>query len=530
MSVHPFPQAASSLPVAAAEALLDTLMQPRRRMVSTVVDPHAADTQVTDGQVADTQATDAQVANAQSVVHLSVGEAVTLAFAGDSVHVTGPLAPLFEAGSLLRPSHAAEKAVEYTVRHRWFAALWSHDVDKAAVRKQAHAYAMARIRDDAYLDCANPHAVETSIWRAFRGGLSAQVRRAAFAMYGPACTLAQLRGCAREGAKLNEAGALAALYRLVPEAEDLARVRRVLQAQGLTSRAWRWLAQQPVGRVLALTDGPLSHLPDEPLGESDIELPAVEIDATPIIAACNLLAECEPKCERKCEPEFEPTPMLLLRALSWPPVRRWLQTALPDTRNVRFMRLIVREAARLAQLPNGKARFAAYLRDDLPYLMDWWVAVHAAIGESHAPVALEPNATYASLVRRQHDWHRDMVERDPSQMLTWASALTTLEIGQVRAQPLTDSWMLAREGMDMRHCVASYAKDCVADSVRIFALEHLPDGERATAELRYRAGHWLAGQVKGVANAEPAPALATAAQLLAQRYTRADRMASGAGT
>jgi hypothetical protein len=517
MSVHPFPQAASSLPVAAAEALLDTLMQPRRRMVSTVVDPQAVEMQVTDTQVTDAQVANAQSAEPQSVVHLSVGEAVTLAFAGDSVHVTGPLAPLFEAGSLLRPSHAAEKAVEYTVRHRWFAALWSHDVDKAAVRKQAHAYAMARIRDDAYLDCANHHAVETSIWRAFRGGLSAQVRRAAFAMHGPTCTLAQLRGCVREGVKLNEAGALAALYRLVPEAEDLARVRRVLLARGLTSRAWRWLAQQPVGRVLALVNGTSGAEVDEP--------ESAQCDATPIIAACNLLAECEPKCEPKCEP----APMLLLRALGWAPVRRWLQTALPDTRNVRFMRLIVREAARLAQLPNGKARFAAYLRDDLPYLMDWWVAVHAAIGEAHAPVALEPNATYASLVRRQHDWHRDMVERDPSQMLTWASALTTLEIGQVRAQPLTDSWMLAREGMDMRHCVASYAKDCVADSVRIFALEHLPDGERATAELRYRAGHWLAGQVKGVANAEPAPALATAAQLLAQRYTRADRMASGAG-
>ena len=75
--------------------------------------------------------------------------------------------------------------------------------------------------------------------------------------------------------------------------------------------------------------------------------------------------------------------------------------------------------------------------------------------------------------------------------------------------------MLAREGMDMRHCMANCARDCAGGHTRIFALEPSASGQRATLELRCRAATWFAGRLKGPCNADVSVEMRVAAERLA---------------
>jgi hypothetical protein len=157
-----------------------------------------------------------------------------------------------------------------------------------------------------------------------------------------------------------------------------------------------------------------------------------------------------------------------------------------------------------------------HVRDDLGYLIDWWNA------EGAAGSLVPHNATYASLIRRQQRWHQLVILEFPEFLQHWKSAVPAHESAGVRAVPLTDSLMLAREGMEMRHCVASYARDCAAGHTRIFALEATGSGERATLELRRRASLWFPGQIKGPCNGEVSIDMRIAAERIAARYARAD--------
>ena len=180
----------------------------------------------------------------------------------------------------------------------------------------------------------------------------------------------------------------------------------------------------------------------------------------------------------------------------------------------RLMRLLIREARERAR----RRQSLRFLRDDAGYLIDWW------LDESTRGGALVGhNATYASLIRRQQRWHQLMILRSPEHMQMWHSALPAYESAGLRVVPLTDSLMLAREGMEMRHCVASYSRDCVRGDTRIFALEDVDTGERATLELRRRSWVWFAGQIKGACNADVTARLRVAAERLASRYTAADQ-------
>jgi len=179
---------------------------------------------------------------------------------------------------------------------------------------------------------------------------------------------------------------------------------------------------------------------------------------------------------------------------------------------VRLTRLAIDEWQRRA----AAGATTRHLRDDMAYLIDWWSA------EGAAGALIPPNATYASLIRRQQRWHQLVILEFPEFLQQWKSAVPAHESAGVRAVPLTDSLMLAREGTDMRHCVASYARDCAAGHTRIFALENLADGERATLELRRRVSLWFPGQIKGPCNGEVSIAMRIAAERIAARYTRAE--------
>jgi hypothetical protein len=178
----------------------------------------------------------------------------------------------------------------------------------------------------------------------------------------------------------------------------------------------------------------------------------------------------------------------------------------------RLMRLLIREARERTR----RRQSLRFLRDDAGYVIDWWLDE-----STRGRPLIGHNATYTSLIRRQQRWHQLMVLKSPEYLQMWQSALPAYENAALRAVPLTDTLMLAREGMEMRHCVASYAKDCARGDTRIFALEDTETGERATLELRRRAWVWFAGQLKGPCNAEASPRLRAAAERLAARYTAA---------
>ncbi len=181
------------------------------------------------------------------------------------------------------------------------------------------------------------------------------------------------------------------------------------------------------------------------------------------------------------------------------------------------------DLARLVRLATAEWRRRAlqgqslrFMRDDLGYLIDWWIDLARESTE-----LIPHNAGWASLVRRQQRWHQMIILKNPEFLLHWPSAVPAHEAAGYRVVPLTDSLMLAREGIEMRHCVASYARDCAAGHTRIFAFESSASGERATVELRRRASHWFAGQVKGPCNADASPGMRMAAERLASRYAHA---------
>ena len=297
--------------------------------------------------------------------------------------------------------------------------------------------------------------------------------------------VATVRRHARKGAGLADLGALGALRRDLAARPPPTRLAR---------RDWKWLAHQPNSLLRRLLKG-------DPHGDGS--------DA----AALAIRLFCATGVRR-------PHPVIVGLADRGQALERALGTIASDASDMRLadlarlLRLALAEAARRA----GTGQSLRFLRDDSAYLIDWW------IDQSGAGAPLVPaNATYASLIRRQQRWHQLIILQFPEFLQQWQSALAAHESAGLRAVPLTDSLMLAREGMDMRHCVASYARDCAGGQTRIFALELAAGGERATAELRRRAGTWFAGQLKGVCNAEVTLEMRVAAERLAARYTRAER-------
>ena len=261
---------------------------------------------------------------------------------------------------------------------------------------------------------------------------------------------------------------------------------------GLAARDWKWLSHQPNSMVRRL------QKPDTHDGLPHANLPAIRLFAAtgvmrpnPLIAG---LVDAGMALERA------------LGGIADDPV---------DSRGAALARL-VRLALLEAQRREAAGQSLRFMRDDVAYLITWWV--DQAIT---APVSIPRNATFASLIRRQQRWHQLIILRHPEFLQQWKSALAAHETSGLRALPLTDSLMLAREGMDMRHCVASYARDCAGGHTRIFALEFTASGERATLELRRRAATWFVGQLKGRCNADVSAEMRGAAERLAARYTRA---------
>ena len=422
------------------------------------------------------------------------------------------LAPAFADVPLLDPATLVDMALAQAID----ACL--HDLGPDWPLTAAdRSYARRRMAADLYPDARGERTLR-SLWIALvRGICDRELLRAASLVFGRTVRIADYNDMARAGA--------AVLTRITRETPNLAPllgdpVRRLACAQAgaaglgllgelrralmapetsapLARRDWKWLSRQSNSAVRGL-------------------FPTVPADAAFATdgLAIRLFAAVQ-------SPLRSPRVPALVIGLAAPggALARSLEVVRESANAGRFDDL-----ARLVRLAVGEWRRRAaqgqslrFMHDDLTYLLDWWIDQTRA-GAAGIPA----NAGWAALVRRQQRWHQMIILRNPETLQLWSSAVAAHASAGYRIVPLTDSLMLAREGIEMRHCVAGHARDCAAGHARIFSLQCVADGARATVELRRRASYWFTGQVKGPCNAEVAPGMQMATERLAVRYARAD--------
>jgi hypothetical protein len=422
-------------------------------------------------------------------------------------------APELELLEVLDTAALAEHALNHAARAHLAHALELCGLEDTPLPPEERVYAERRLRADLF-----PPATTAATAQHIRALLLGQVldpvaRRTTFLIHGAKARYRDFNETALAGLDTlsritRETPALAPL--LTPftrvharkgakpvEAGAIGQVRAALLSQPgrarLAPRDWKWLAHQPIGVVRRLCE-------------------AAEGGALIDALAVRLFSASGEMRVPRAILELDARGAPLDRALAALAVAGVPQAQFEDL--ARLMRLLIREARERMR----RSQSIRFLRDDAGYVIDWWLDQSGPGGG-----LVGHNATYASLIRRQQRWHQLMILKSPEHMQMWDSLLPAYESAGLRVVPLTDSLMLAREGMEMRHCVASYAKDCARGDTRIFALEDVDTGERATLEIRRRAWVWFAGQVKGPCNAEVSGQMRAAGDRVASRYTSADK-------
>ncbi|MCS4089756.1 PcfJ domain-containing protein [Rhizobium sp. BK176] len=130
------------------------------------------------------------------------------------------------------------------------------------------------------------------------------------------------------------------------------------------------------------------------------------------------------------------------------------------------------------------------------------------------------NATWASLIRRSHEWHQQQAAlyrnrmpaagggydyfRPDDQDLPreWVSLVPTQEILECKVRPIDQYDGVAIEGGEMAHCVGSYAHLCARDRYRVYSITE-PDGTRSTLGFHLEDGSAYFDQVQGFGNSRP---------------------------
>jgi len=424
-------------------------------------------------------------------------------------------APEHEELAVLDTGALAEQALHHAARAHLAHAIALCGLGCEHLAPEEMVYAQRRLRADLFPSAATPATAHQVRALLLSEVLDKPIRRAVFLVHGRDTRYRDFNEARAAGAATllrltaetpNLAPLLAPLIRAhaIKEAPALGagalgELRATLlarpPAERLAPRDWKWLARQPGGVVRRLC------------GDT-AEPGRLDTLSVRLLAASG---------------EYRVPRAILELDHSGGPLDRALAslslTAVPDAQFAdlaRLMRLLIREARSRAR----RAQSLRFLRDDAGYVIDWWLDM-----STRGVPLIGQNATYASLIRRQQRWHQLMILRSPEFLQMWDSALPAYESAGLRVVPLTDSLMLAREGMEMRHCVASYSRDCARGDTRIFALEDVDTGERATLELRRRAWVWFAGQIKGPCNAEVSSRMRVAADRLAGRYTAAAQRA-----
>lgn len=105
----------------------------------------------------------------------------------------------------------------------------------------------------------------------------------------------------------------------------------------------------------------------------------------------------------------------------------------------------------------------------------------------------------------------------------WESRVSDLLIFGLKVKPLTSSKELCLEGMQMNHCVSSYAKVCREGTYRVFSIREATAEKRiATVGLSFTDCVWKLDQIKGRNNCTVSSEVESLSKTLAQFYQQTD--------
>lgn len=174
--------------------------------------------------------------------------------------------------------------------------------------------------------------------------------------------------------------------------------------------------------------------------------------------------------------------------------------ATADVREVRhFCALVVREHL-------GSTYRAAEFERQLHEACDWFT-------RALPQPALEQLGSWQAIQRRVRQWHRDEVHpRALEEALAnwpygvpdeWTEWVMPTEVGGWRAVQIANRQSICAEGIELQHCVASYAGECAKATSVIFSIRRRDNDARyGTAQFRHNGQGWYLVQFRGVQNLE----------------------------
>jgi hypothetical protein len=188
----------------------------------------------------------------------------------------------------------------------------------------------------------------------------------------------------------------------------------------------------------------------------------------------------------------------------------------PDERS-----LLLRRMLEQAERARRRHQLQRFVTEELMLVEDALAAVTPA---------LPRQLSWGWLMRYQARWHEDtrVLQESQASAQRWESLVAESTRGNITVVPLVDAWALHQEGRCMRHCVGSYADDCMADKSRIFSIRQSGYSRpRATFEIRSANSEegrtWALRQVRGFADKPVDAALKRLAQEICRQYNAAQR-------
>lgn len=177
--------------------------------------------------------------------------------------------------------------------------------------------------------------------------------------------------------------------------------------------------------------------------------------------------------------------------------------------SIRTLRCLIDAAER--QMRAGT--LAAFAAMELTDVLAWCVSANVKMDEQ------QQRAGWPWLVRQAADWKHERRLQEESATLRWESLIGAHASGALRVEPVTDVWRLHRESLLNRNCAVNYLKDCLAGTVRIFAVFSAHERQVGTIGLTRSGLRWEVLDARGFANTPPSEAVAELAHGLAERYT-----------
>jgi PcfJ-like protein len=266
-----------------------------------------------------------------------------------------------------------------------------------------------------------------------------------------------------------------------------------LPRERLTDAGWRVLSRMGAGGVFIWRS----------LGYGRVQLLNRLAGAGPVKVPASIL-----RWFRECRIQY------LLVGVSEYPEPRARRTLSSDSAE-RILRLILEQAL----LAKKKHRLLRFIREELSSVED-------ALAGSEG-LELPRQLSWGWLMRYQEEWHaqQEQIRMAEDEGRSWLSLVESFEHEDYSVVPLASAAALFEEGRIMRHCVYSYADDCLAGESRIFSIRRVGlKRSLATVELRpsrtTSQTHqvWSVKQIEGFARAKPSKELNQLGALIARRY------------